>query len=227
MHGHTDMPSEECAPSLTKEVVYVTGFGPFGTVTENSTDLLVKGLRQMGVAGETLEVSVSAAEEAIPRIHRMLRGHVERHGGRALVIHLGLANEIQHPQVEAFAFNEASFAIADQRMAKPVKCCVTDGLPFGHCLNASLDVRDVTNTLRRKGFNCKVSHDPGRFVCNYAYFLSLQAQRWSEIPAVFVHMPNAMTMPIEEQLRFITVCGNCFASAPPIPRRTPPPAERN
>ena len=78
-------------------------------------------------------------------------------------------------QLEQCAYNDATFRVPDNNGYQPQKMCILgDSSTFGQCLRTTLDLDEICTQLQQQGqCACCVSQDPGRFVCNYTYCLSL------------------------------------------------------
>ena len=74
-------------------------------------------------------------------------------------------------RLESSAYNLADFRVADEDGWQPHDEPITARRPAGSRLRTALDLGALRHTLRRHGV--EVSCDPGRFVCNYTYYLSL------------------------------------------------------
>ena len=92
--------------------------------------------------------------------------------------------------VQACAYNEAAFRVPDEAGWQP------SGEPIDRddrhaLLETDLPVGTLVGSLRAAGGQAAVSHNAGRFVCNYLLFRSLQRShaagpRWHSL---FVHVP--------------------------------------
>lgn len=69
---------------------------------------------------------------------------------------------------------EATFRVPDERGWEPCEECIDGALKKGWKLSTALPTKSLCARLRKLGFNVGVSHDPGRFVCNWLYFTSLK-----------------------------------------------------
>lgn len=81
--------------------------------------------------------------------------------------------------------------------------------PFEEKFETSLPVSNLCKTLNKNKWYEQVCHsvDPGRFVCNYLYFHSLNARRNiqhinSKISVLFVHCPPFNIVSEDKQLQF-------------------------
>jgi hypothetical protein len=73
-----------------------------------------------------------------------------------------------------FADAEATFRVADERGWEPCEECIDKAIKKGSKLSTALPTRSLCARLKKLGFDVDVSHDPGRFVCNWLYFCSLK-----------------------------------------------------
>eukprot|EP00741_Cyanophora_paradoxa_P019912 tig00021179_g19217.t1 len=125
-----------------------------------------------------------------------------------VVVHLGLDGRTTHFKLESMAWNEATFRCPDERGFQPVKqLIVTEGdRGLDHSLITTLPIHRLKDRLAAQGFHVEISHDPGRFVCNYVYYKSLELARRERAPvhALFVHVPPFSVVPRERQLEFLS-----------------------
>lgn len=164
-----------------------------------------------------------------------------------VLLHLGVNYLGVNFQVERAAYNDASFRVPDERGFQPKgECIISEELneggcldddddvrrtaapPYGHKLSTTLNVPSLVHkmsTERGYGDCVKVSSDPGRFVCNYAYCYSLhKASRHNETAAaaalqldegavrafpcetvhsLFLHVPPFRVVKMEKQIDFV------------------------
>lgn len=78
--------------------------------------------------------------------------------------------------LELQAYNNAHFRCPDQAGWQPSNVCIEQGVGLGinSTRTTSLPVQQIASELKAAGFDCQVSQDAGRFVCNYTYHKSLQ-----------------------------------------------------
>ena len=80
-------------------------------------------------------------------------------------------------------------------------------------LNTKIDVNILLNLENIKK-HASFSVDPGRFVCNYIYFLSLYFTQKVNETSIFIHVPSFQRMNFDIQLKCITCVieniGSCF-----------------
>ncbi|KAF8819786.1 CHRromatin Organization MOdifier domain-containing protein [Cardiosporidium cionae] len=127
---------------------------------------------------------------------------------RNVIIHFGVDSGCSCIKLESVAFNEATFAIPDEQNFKPTsEVIILKGYPN---LHTTLPVKAIAEELNGKGLKCDVSFDPGRFLCNYAYYLSLHQVAKTNIPVLFVHVPPFNRFSIEKQLEFVSELLQCL-----------------
>lgn len=73
-----------------------------------------------------------------------------------------------------------------------------------HQLHTKLDIKGLQEALS-KSFKVEISHDPGRYLCNYIYFksahdLSLPNEHCSSL---FIHFPVLQLSPHHQNIRFV------------------------
>ena len=166
----------------------VTGFGPFAGVQRNPTSALVEWLagrtREPGWAGRaarryslsecdctTLEVSASAAatflEAQAPRVAAATPT------SPLVLVHLGVDTHRGALQLETRAYNNATFRCADEAGYTPCGVLFEESQDLSSTRRTRLQLPALAAGLAAAGFDVRVSHDAGRFVCNCIYFLSL------------------------------------------------------
>lgn len=187
----------------TSLAVYLTGFGPFGSVIDNPTSIICRRLhsRKDALLAEgveiccldVLEVSAEAAKERAQKV----RSWLSEQAGPACVIHLGVAYGSPRLRLECRALNKANFTIPD------AKGWIADNAPVvpgaGPCAFTSLSITELFCELKDLGVDCEISHHPGTYICNYIYFSSLHQASEYGPPVLFVHTPNFETMSEDKQ----------------------------
>ena len=118
-------------------------------------------------------------------------------------IHLGLAEQADCIRLERCAYNEADFRIPDTNGTQLTKAVVTEEDALGYRLETTLELENIHNYLVGKYPNLEISTDPGRYVCNYCYYLSLKGCLESNLQALFVHVPPEHCISLEEQYAFL------------------------
>ncbi|KAL7479096.1 hypothetical protein ACHAW6_004841 [Cyclotella cf. meneghiniana] len=164
-------------------------------------------------------------------------------GCHVVFLHFGVNYRGKKFHLEQCAYNDATFRVPDERGYQPQGLCIigNTGLmkeeisedynssvdaaakketvhKFGKCFMTTLDLKEICSKLQENGESQPVcvSNDPGRFVCNFTYCLSLHKCRsWeagskqtngttqSEYHSLFVHVPPFAVIPEEDQFNFI------------------------
>ena len=140
---------------------------------------------------------------------------------RAIVLHLGVDYGAKHFKLEQCAFNDATFSAPDEKGYQPYRECILDSNEtheLGKCFNTNLDVDNLCRELQQYNEAVSVSKNPGRFVCNYVYCLSLdQTNKYNQglkeiqqspniechAHALFIHVPPFHVVSEGRQLDFI------------------------
>ena len=189
--------------------IHLTGFDVFPGVDENPTkilaeDPLVAPPADSGLVLKTrrvLHVHRSAADMAAMEIAT----EAPAPGNRKLIVHLGV-DMARSPvfRLEKTARNDASFGVPDEAGESPWKERIEMGRPWEAAYHSRLDVDAAVATLSAGGFAVERSDDPGRYLCNYIFYRSLQhAQPSDNVDVLFVHVPPHDQVPIDEHKRFL------------------------
>jgi pyroglutamyl-peptidase len=215
-------------PKLLSKVSFViTGFGPFRNAPENPTMILVQHLesyleqhaphlKSQIATTRIIETSVQAAQKEIDDLYK---SHDETKDGSTTTVflHLGVNYRGSAFQLEQCAYNDASFRIPDERGYQPKQCRIVEGNKLGSKLDTTLPLEQVCVDMQQRldpSSAVVLSTDPGRFVCNYTYYLSLdQCKARNETTvdeqmkpcfyALFLHVPPFRVAPEEVQLQVI------------------------
>ena len=232
---HADEDQSSPPPGRNRCSFVITGFGPFAGVPNNPTAKLISRLHDIKPMllddgmhiREThiLDTSADAAKHGIQGIYsRLCKDNLNNEYSTKDVIvmlHLGVNYRGKKMQLEQCAYNDATFRVPDNNGYQPQKICILgNSSTFGQCLRTTLDVDEICMELQLQGQpSCCVSQDPGRFVCNYTYCLSLdQCQSANDAlkkneqeytkqiegcHSLFLHVTPFDEISEDDQLRFI------------------------
>lgn len=156
------------------EKLFVTGFLPFGDNASNPSELAASFLHMQGYEGEILKVGYQEAEETFKRV----KGKDYRY------LLFGLAAKRNEISLERFAYNETRKELLDVDGKEPPSPNVMEIEPS--VLSTTLDIEGLRSQLDALGLPNHISLDPGRYLCNYSYFLALSESKGE---ALFVHLP--------------------------------------
>lgn len=185
-------------------LLIVTGFGSFCGVKNNPSKWIVEQLRKQNSDDDaSFKVLDVAAHQVEKELHALaVKIPPDAH---AIWVHFGVHDGAKTFLLEAQAVNEADFRIPDEAGWQPSRQRINQHLPLDHTLRVTLPLQKLVDVLPH---DVEVSHDAGRFVCNYTLYRSLercQQQRqlshglWA---AVFVHVPTFTIKSQQEQLSF-------------------------
>ena len=164
--------------------VYLTGFEPFLAIRENPTEGLANALdgHRFGdftVTSRVLPVSWADAPG-------LLLGDQERIQPD-LSLHLGVSGQAQKIRLERFAYNTIRSSFADNTGQHLQEQPIDDDRPLEAVLETQLDLSAIRAQAQTSDLPIELSEDPGRYLCNRAYYASLKR---AETPALFVHVPH-------------------------------------
>lgn len=162
--------------------LWVTGFGPFGEITENPSAWIAE---RVGVPYEILDVSYSAVDEFLDSLP-------QRQAGALMMI--GVAANRNKICLERVGANWAG-EVAD-----------VQGIVRGPAPIASQTDSDQMANLWRRGDRLdrkrmQYSRDAGTYLCNYS--LHEARRRYPHLPVGFLHIPPFETMPRDAQLELV------------------------
>lgn len=231
----TDDPATEARPRCR---FVVTGFGPFRGVPDNPTSALVRRLRTAtggargsadegdddaaAVVREThvLETSADHVRGKIDEIYDRLssrREDADATEEATVVLHLGVNYRGRRFHIERCAYNDATFRVPDERGYQPRGECVigaggAESSPeLGKRFDTTIDVQRLCDEMQKHN-ETTISEDPGRFVCNFTYCLSLdkchstnmcQNEKGKTYHTLFLHVPPFDVISEDKQLDFV------------------------
>jgi pyroglutamyl-peptidase len=219
---HKTSPRAACA--------LISGFGPFRGVSNNPSRILIQNLRpfaqEMGILHlRVIETSIQGVETGLQSFHSISRVFSSLPRGmprNEIWVHFGVASGQPNFCLEQFAYNNADFSIPDEGGNQPTNQPIESELKLNHIRKTNIDVQNLCIELQNLGFPVIVSDDPGRFICNYTYYRSLQRiQRpergnWGHDDTLFVHIPSFDDVDENRQVQFakellVRVCSKRYA----------------
>jgi len=176
---------------MTTRIV-LTGFGPFGDVSDNPSSELVSDLGKRPRTNfayiPQIRVSVSGVKEVVQDMLRL-----EKPSFETVLVHLGVDTSSTRMKCERFAYNEKNFRIPDEDR---VTCC-NEPIVIGEVARIETPI-DLTK-IEMLDDRIVVSTDPGKYICNLLYYESLFAGYRS----LFIHVPPFAAIPKKEQIDLI------------------------
>jgi pyroglutamyl-peptidase len=171
--------------------VVIAGFGPFPGAPTNPGASLVKalarrrrpGLAEVELVTHVFSTSYAAVDRDLPNL-LMFKPDI--------VLLFGLARGRDQLCIETRARNAASLLLPDADRCRPQHGAIAIGKPRSHRGNAPF--ASLLGAARAK-FPSRLSHDAGRYLCNYVYWRALQQTRGNRPLVQFVHIPPLRLAP--------------------------------
>ena len=152
--------------------ILVTGFKPWSTHCLNPSETAANFATNLGFFAHVFPVSYQAIDEAF----------LEKTFDAVLLF--GLAAKREEISLERYAYNEFDKALLDVDGLCPNRDIIEPSAPKS--LETSLPIVALSDMLLSQGIANHISIDPGRYLCNDAYFHALRRYRGK---ALFVHLP--------------------------------------
>lgn len=179
----------------------ITGFGEFAGVSCNPSEALVNELKNTSDSSylidrcDILEVSTIESQSYVENVFQSCHAN-------SICVHIGVDYKGTEIKLETAAWNNMTFRVPDQKGFQPTNECIDCELSFDSPLQSSLPIDDIVATLKQEGFQVTSSCDPGRFICNYIYYKSLNS--WSSgnkpLNSIFIHIPPFSVLGMDEQM---------------------------
>ncbi|XP_077989259.1 pyroglutamyl-peptidase 1-like [Glandiceps talaboti] len=166
-----------------RKTVVVTGFGPFLDHKTNVSWSAVQELKKIDL-GEDVTLVTQELPVVYDDVKEIVPSLWKQHKPK-LVIHVGVSGIAEAITLEELAHN-TEYTKKDVNDKEPVSgCCLDDG---PDCIKSSLNMQAVCDEINKSnyGLTAVTSNDPGRYLCDYSYYLSLH-QNCSA--CAFVHVP--------------------------------------
>ena len=180
--------------------VLLIGFGPFPGAPFNPSAMLVKALarrRRPALADivratHVLATTYAAVERDLPTLFAAKPD---------VVLMFGLAGRRRQLCIETRARNAISVLYPDAGGHRPQRGAIAPG--GQPALRAAAPFAYLLGALRGSRISARLSRDPGRYLCNYAYWRALERVR-NERPLVqFVHIPAVRIAPRRQSRRHL------------------------
>lgn len=166
--------------------LFVTGFLPFRGDQVNPSQLAAEYAASLGVEAEVFPVLYDKVDEAFLRLPL---------DGRRFLL-FGLAGKRSDVSLERFAYNQTDESLLDEEGKAPPCERILEEVETRR--ETRFDLDQLAEKLEESGVKNHISLDPGRYLCNYAYY---QALSCSGSEALFVHLPPLGDGFDEEMLR--------------------------
>jgi pyroglutamyl-peptidase len=173
-------------------ILLLSGFGPFEGVPDNPSGRAAEALAaDPGIHAVVLPVSFRAAPRALDAALAALAPSVP-----AALIGLGV-----HRGPEFRLERRACRPLRSGRPDLDGVCASAIPLEGPPELCTGIDLEALAGELRAAGAErVRISDDAGGYVCERLYRHSLEAGARLGVPAVFLHVPPLLALPLERQL---------------------------
>ena len=187
--------------------VLLTGFEPFGAMSENSSWAVAQEVDAYAIDGVVTELlPVSFA-----RVGVALRQAVEQHKPDAIIM-LGQSASSDSVRLERVALNMMDSKMGDNDGFTPDEQPIYEG--EDGALFTSLPIKRLSASIREQGIAVKISNSAGLYVCNRTYYEGLRICRERVgMQAIFIHLPmyegqpsaneNNPTLPLSDMVRAV------------------------
>jgi pyroglutamyl-peptidase len=167
--------------------ILVTGFGPFPGARFNPTEPLVAkllaarwpALAGLKVTGHVFRTSYAAVDAELPQL-------IARHKPHAILM-FGLAARTKFVRIEIRARNARSSLLPDVSRAVPETRRIRPDGPTS--LQGRAPFATIAAVARKSRLPVRLSHNVGRYLCNYAYWRAIEAAGPAPL-VLFVHVPK-------------------------------------
>jgi len=164
----------------------ITGFGAFGTITDNPSIALARAL---DAEATILEVAYAAVDEWVQSLDPL---------DKTPILSLGVAAGRKRLAYEVLAHNRVG-ATPDVRDVRKAEIGTVEIIQGGFpSLGATFLSPADLSSFSRKVPGARLSYDPGSYLCNYVHYR--QFQHLPTTPVGFVHVVPFETVPMEDQL---------------------------
>lgn len=164
----------------------LTGFGPFGTVTDNPAQRIAESLNQIPI--EDCELITAVFPVSYQHVRRAFPALLTEHSPDVFLM-LGVAVGESRFRLEQMGHNRADPNAFDCEGGR-WKTSVIDHEGADFYLTG-LVVAPLRDALRERGIAACISDSPGSYLCNFAYYHALQtiANMRLTTECLFLHLP--------------------------------------
>ena len=166
------------------DCILLTGFEPFGGESINSSQAVVRALRDTNVAGRNVVVKALPCEFGSCLA---VLGQAIEQCQPALVLALGQAASRADLSLERVAINVDDASLPDNAGASPVDLAVVSAGPAAYF--STLPIKAMVAALRAAGIPASVSQSAGTYVCNHLFYGLQHRLAGSGVRSGFLHLP--------------------------------------
>jgi len=181
--------------------ILITGFGPFPGAPYNPTEPLVgelvrrhhPALADVRRVAHVFRVSYQAVDRELPEL-------LAREQPDVLVM-FGLAARTPHIRIETRARNARARIVVDAGGNRPLSGTIVPGAAAA--LPLPVPAQRLLMAARSSGVPAALSHDAGRYLCNYLCWRAAEASARADRlrVAAFIHVPRVSRAPPAQSRR--------------------------
>ena len=173
----------------------ITGFGPFGSFTVNPAsqvaEAVAQNLRKQKIEIEFVQILTSIQD--VLQFYDTIKENV-------FVIHIGLYDGSEKPQIETLGHNLADFSIPDVRGNQPRRQKIIKSMELRQAIPQCFDFK----TILDPGLDLNYSTDAGNYICNYCFVQGLQNVGKKISGTTFIHIPSLQDYSLEKSMSVIS-----------------------
>lgn len=144
-----------------------------------------------------------AVKEVDQQIMDFCQIHEQNKGMKILNLHLGVSPGFNYT-LEKCGYNNKDFCIPDNLGYQPQNETICQTKELDEQIFTKLDLGDISFKLSQAGHDVVISSDPGRYLCNYIFYCSLDKLCSNEnCTSLFIHFPPLYRKKHEENMKFI------------------------
>jgi pyroglutamyl-peptidase len=185
--------------------ILLTGFEPFGEITDNPSQRIVEHFAAKGQSNlitAILPVDYAATNRILPEL-------LENHRPDAVLM-LGVAQKRDSINLERIAININDAKIADNTGTLKSGQPIIEDAPVAY--RSSLPLEAMYQAIQNAGIAVTYSNHAGAYLCNHVFYLarhSLECAGLGHIPCGFIHIPDmgeeAPKMPLPKLIQAVRV----------------------
>ncbi|XP_013858987.1 pyroglutamyl-peptidase 1 [Austrofundulus limnaeus] len=175
-----------------KEIVVVTGFGPFRQFLENPSWKAAQGLKVAGL-GESVNIYIKELPVSYIPTSQIITG-IWQNLKPKFAVHLGIARGSSVVILEQTGKN-SGYRDTDVCGVCPTGHRCIEGGP--EKLDSVVNMKTVSKHFQYKDMDVIYSRDAGRYLCDFAYYCSLYH---SQRRAALIHIPASGSLASADRL---------------------------
>jgi pyroglutamyl-peptidase len=170
--------------------ILLTGFKPFGSLSVNPTEQLMRALATEKFAGAAIETVILDVDYV--RAEHQFRAAVTRFSPNA-ILSFGVAGGADTLRLERIAVNIDDADLPDSGGQRRAGTRIVEQGPVGYW--ATLDLEALYAALVEAGLPVRMSNHAGAYLCNHLLYYGLHLTQGTATRMGFVHVP-----PLPEQV---------------------------